>query len=101
MRLCASLNAAGTYSSLKALCCCACVFRMGRIYRFLGLSCQSVNDSSSLSLRRKVFGSVDIVYLTARTLGFSYLGHLTAQAPDEEVHTPCSYNEVADKNPPP
>jgi len=58
---------------------------MGRIYRFLGLTCEAVNDTKSLAFRRKVFGSVDIVYLTARTLGFSYLGHLTAQAPDEEV----------------
>ena len=58
---------------------------MGRIYRFLGLTCEAVSDGSSLAMRRKVFGSVDIVYLTARTLGFSYLGHLTARAPDEEV----------------
>lgn len=63
--------------------------RMGAIYKFLGLTCQAVTADAPHQETRRAFESVDVVYLTARTLGFSYLQHISALRPQDEASSAC------------
>lgn len=50
---------------------------MGKVYKFLGLSCAAVNGGMTNSQFREAFAA-HITYVTAQQLGFSYLRDNTA-----------------------
>lgn len=71
---------------------------MGKVYRFLGLSCSAVQSNMSSEEYSKAFAA-DIVYITGQELGFAYLRDNTAQQAADLVrpassqlhpHTPAS-----------
>ncbi|GLC77083.1 hypothetical protein PLESTF_001882400 [Pleodorina starrii] len=55
---------------------------MGKLYRFLGLSCAAVQSSSSVAATRAAFAA-DVTYVTGQELGFSYLRDNTALSPQD------------------
>ncbi|PNG98983.1 Protein translocase subunit SecA, partial [Tetrabaena socialis] len=50
---------------------------MGKLYRFMGLSCAAVQSSSSVAAARAAFAA-DVTYVTGQELGFSFLKDNTA-----------------------
>ncbi len=63
---------------------------MGPVYRFLGLSVGTVQESMGINARRTAYGA-DITYATAKEAGFDFLRmHLCCQ-PDQLVHRPFNY----------
>ena len=50
---------------------------MGKIYRFLGLSCSAVQSNMSSEECKEAFAA-DVVYITGQELGFAYLRDNTA-----------------------
>ncbi|WP_341347507.1 DEAD/DEAH box helicase [Paenibacillus sp. FSL H3-0469] len=63
---------------------------MGPIYRFLGLSVDSVQAGMSLSEKRAAYRS-DITYVTAKEAGFDYLRDTIALTEAATVHRPFHY----------
>lgn len=63
---------------------------MGPIYRFLGLSVDSVQAGMSLSEKRAAYRS-DITYVTAKEAGFDYLRDSIALTETATVHRPFHY----------
>lgn len=57
---------------------------MGKLYRFLGLSCAAVQSSSSLAAARAAFAA-DVTYVTGQELGFAYLKDNTALSAQDLV----------------
>ena len=55
---------------------------MGKVYRFLGLSCAAVHADMGPAEARAAFAA-DVTYVTGQELGFTYLKDNTAQAVDE------------------
>lgn len=58
---------------------------MGPIYRFLGLTVQSVKAGMSLSEKREAYAA-DITYVTAKEAGFDYLRDTIALSEADTVH---------------
>lgn len=63
---------------------------MGPIYRFLGLTVQSVQAGMSLSEKREAYAA-DITYVTAKEAGFDYLRDTIALSVADTVHRPFHY----------
>jgi Preprotein translocase subunit SecA (ATPase, RNA helicase) len=63
---------------------------MGPIYRFLGLTVQSVQAGMSLSGKREAYAA-DITYVTAKEAGFDYLRDTIALDKADTVHRPFHY----------
>lgn len=63
---------------------------MGPIYRFLGLTVQSVQAGMSLSEKREAYAA-DITYVTAKEAGFDYLRDAIALNEADTVHRPFHY----------
>ncbi|WP_068617982.1 preprotein translocase subunit SecA [Paenibacillus tuaregi] len=63
---------------------------MGPIYRFLGLTVNSVQAGMSLSEKREAYAS-DITYVTAKESGFDYLRDTIALTEADTVHRPFHY----------
>lgn len=63
---------------------------MGPIYRFLGLTVNSVQAGISLSEKREAYAK-DITYVTAREAGFDYLRDTIALDEADTVHRPFHY----------
>ncbi|TVX93295.1 DEAD/DEAH box helicase [Paenibacillus agilis] len=63
---------------------------MGPIYRFLGLTVNSVQAGMSLSEKREAYAA-DITYVTAKEAGFDYLRDTIALIEDDTVHRPFHY----------
>ncbi|MBW7475581.1 accessory Sec system translocase SecA2 [Paenibacillus oenotherae] len=63
---------------------------MGPIYRFLGLTVNSVQAGMSLSEKREAYAA-DIIYVTAKEAGFDYLRDTIALSEAETVHRPFHY----------
>lgn len=63
---------------------------MGPIYRFLGLTVQSIQAGMSLSEKREVYAA-DVTYVTAKEAGFDYLRDTIALHPSDMVHRPFHY----------
>ena len=63
--------------------------RMGRLYRFLGISVAVVQEGQSQSRKRAAFNA-DITYLTANSLGFTFLGDTSAVEKEEELVCCCA-----------
>lgn len=63
---------------------------MGPIYRFLGLTVQSVQAGMSLSEKREAYAA-DITYVTAKEAGFDYLRDAIALNEADTVHRPFRY----------
>lgn len=63
---------------------------MGPIYRFLGLSVDSVQAGMSLTEKRAAYRS-DITYVTAKEAGFDYLRDTIALTEAATVHRPFHY----------
>ncbi|MBB6633211.1 DEAD/DEAH box helicase [Cohnella thailandensis] len=63
---------------------------MGPIYRFLGLTVNSVQAGMSLSEKREAYAA-DITYVTAKEAGFDYLRDAIALNPADTVHRPFHY----------
>ncbi|GLI70720.1 hypothetical protein VaNZ11_015744 [Volvox africanus] len=55
---------------------------MGKLYRFLGLTCAAVQSTSSVVAARAAF-SADVTYVTGQELGFSFLRDNTALSPQD------------------
>ncbi|EFJ41837.1 hypothetical protein VOLCADRAFT_98099 [Volvox carteri f. nagariensis] len=55
---------------------------MGKLYRFLGLTCAAVQSTSSVAAARAAFAA-DVTYVTGQELGFSYLRDNTALSPQD------------------
>lgn len=58
--------------------------RMGKLYRFLGISVSVVQEGQSQSRKRAAFNA-DITYLTANSLGFTFLGDTSAVEKKEDL----------------
>ncbi|MDR0270518.1 DEAD/DEAH box helicase [Paenibacillus sp.] len=63
---------------------------MGPIYRFLGLTVNSVQAGVSLSEKREAYAA-DITYVTAKEAGFDYLRDTIALGEADTVHRPFHY----------
>ena len=63
---------------------------MGPIYRFLGLTVNSVQAGMSLSEKREAYAK-DITYVTAKEAGFDYLRDTIALSEADTVHRPFHY----------
>ncbi|MEC0371101.1 accessory Sec system translocase SecA2 [Paenibacillus chibensis] len=63
---------------------------MGPIYRFLGLTVDSVQAGMSLFEKRKAYAK-DITYVTAKEAGFDYLRDTIALSEADTVHRPFHY----------
>ncbi|MFC5703253.1 DEAD/DEAH box helicase [Cohnella faecalis] len=63
---------------------------MGPIYRFLGLTVNSVQAGMSLSEKREAYAA-DITYVTAKEAGFDYLRDTIALDEADTVHRPFHY----------
>ncbi|WP_337100477.1 preprotein translocase subunit SecA [Paenibacillus sp. YIM B09110] len=63
---------------------------MGPIYRFLGLTVQSVQAGMSLSEKREAYAA-DITYVTAKEAGFDFLRDTIALDSVDTVHRPFRY----------
>lgn len=63
---------------------------MGPIYRFLGLTINSVQADMSLSEKREAYGA-DITYVTAKEAGFDYLRDTIALDEADTVHRQFHY----------
>ncbi len=63
---------------------------MGKIYTFLGLSVDYIQEGMSLIDKRKAYHA-DITYGTAKEMGFDYLRSFIAYHPDEIVQRPFHY----------
>ncbi|WP_420539993.1 DEAD/DEAH box helicase [Paenibacillus polymyxa] len=63
---------------------------MGPIYRFLGLTVNSVQAGMSLSEKRKAYAA-DITYVTAKEAGFDYLRDTITLSEADTVHRPFHY----------
>ncbi|WP_088832294.1 preprotein translocase subunit SecA [Paenibacillus tyrfis] len=63
---------------------------MGPIYRFLGLTVNSVQAGMSLSEKREAYAA-DITYVTAKEAGFDYLRDTIALNEADTVHRPFHY----------
>lgn len=63
---------------------------MGPIYRFLGLTIDSVQAGMSLFEKREAYAK-DITYVTAKEAGFDYLRDTIALTEAETVHRPFHY----------
>ncbi|MGI2294452.1 DEAD/DEAH box helicase [Paenibacillus sp. GXUN7292] len=63
---------------------------MGPIYRFLGLTVDSVQAGMSLSEKRTAYAA-DITYVTAKEAGFDYLRDTIALNEADTVHRPFHY----------
>ncbi|NIK78065.1 preprotein translocase subunit SecA [Paenibacillus castaneae] len=63
---------------------------MGPIYRFLGLTVNSVQAGMSLSEKQEAYAA-DITYVTAKEAGFDYLRDTIALGEDDTVHRPFHY----------
>jgi len=63
---------------------------MGPIYRFLGLTVQSVQAGMSLSEKREAYAA-DITYVTAKEAGVDYLRDAIALNEADTVHRPFHY----------
>lgn len=63
---------------------------MGPIYRFLGLTVDSVQAGMSMSEKRKAYAK-DITYVTAKEAGFDYLRDTIALSEADTVHRPFHY----------
>ncbi|MCM3039690.1 accessory Sec system translocase SecA2 [Paenibacillus motobuensis] len=63
---------------------------MGPIYRFLGLTVNSVQAGMSLSEKREAYAA-DITYVTAKGAGFDYLRDTIALEDADTVHRPFHY----------
>ncbi|BDA41171.1 Protein translocase subunit SecA [Coccomyxa sp. Obi] len=57
---------------------------MGKLYRFLGISVAVVQEGQSQSRKRAAFNA-DITYLTANSLGFTFLGDTSAVEKKEDL----------------
>lgn len=57
---------------------------MGKLYTFLGVSVDVVQESYRHSRKRQAFNA-DITYLTANTLGFSFLADTSTVMREEEL----------------
>ncbi|MCR2805601.1 preprotein translocase subunit SecA [Paenibacillus soyae] len=63
---------------------------MGPIYRFLGLTVDSVQAGMSLPQKQEAYGK-DITYVTAKEAGFDYLRDTIALNEADTVHRPFHY----------
>ncbi|MCZ8519570.1 MULTISPECIES: preprotein translocase subunit SecA [Paenibacillus] len=63
---------------------------MGPIYRFLGLTVNSVQAGMSLFEKREAYAA-DITYVTAKEAGFDYLRDTIALTEADTVHRPFHY----------
>ncbi|WP_340008887.1 DEAD/DEAH box helicase [Paenibacillus sp. FSL K6-0276] len=63
---------------------------MGPIYRFLGLTVNSVQAGMSLSEKQEAYAK-DITYVTAKEAGFDYLRDTIALSEADTVHRPFHY----------
>ncbi|WP_339206572.1 DEAD/DEAH box helicase [Paenibacillus sp. FSL K6-3182] len=63
---------------------------MGPIYRFLGLTINSVQAGMNLSEKREAYAA-DITYVTAKEAGFDYLRDTIALGEADTVHRPFHY----------
>ncbi|MBD3922054.1 accessory Sec system translocase SecA2 [Paenibacillus sp. PR3] len=63
---------------------------MGPIYRFLGLTVNSVQSGMSLSGKREAYAA-DITYVTAKEAGFDFLRDTIALDEADTVHRPFHY----------
>lgn len=63
---------------------------MGPVYRFLGLTVNSVQAGMSLNEKRAAYRS-DITYVTAKEAGFDYLRDTIALTESATVHRPFHY----------
>ncbi|KAG1663910.1 hypothetical protein FOA52_002673 [Chlamydomonas sp. UWO 241] len=63
---------------------------MGKVYRFLGLSCSAVQSGMSTDQYRSAF-ACDVVYVTGQELGFTYLRDNTALG-EEDLALPDRLN---------
>ncbi|WP_311082268.1 DEAD/DEAH box helicase [Paenibacillus polymyxa] len=63
---------------------------MGPIYRFLGLTVNSVQAGMSLSEKREAYAA-DITYVTAKEAGFDYLRDTITLSEADTVHRPFHY----------
>ncbi|CAK4836638.1 unnamed protein product [Aphanomyces euteiches] len=63
---------------------------MSPIYRFLGLTVNSVQAGSSLSEKQEAYAA-DITYVTAKEAGFDYLRDTIALNETDTVHRPFHY----------
>lgn len=63
---------------------------MGPIYRFLGLTVQSIQGDMSLAEKREGYAA-DVTYVTAKEAGFDYLRDTLALELSEMVHRPFHY----------
>ncbi|OBA00983.1 accessory Sec system translocase SecA2 [Paenibacillus polymyxa] len=63
---------------------------MGPIYRFLGLTVNSVQAGMSLSEKREAYAA-DITYVTAKEAGFDYLRDTITLNKADTVHRPFHY----------
>ncbi|MDQ0091496.1 preprotein translocase subunit SecA [Paenibacillus anaericanus] len=63
---------------------------MGPIYRFLGLTVNSVQAGMSLFEKREAYAK-DITYVTAKEAGFDYLRDMIALTEADTVHRPFHY----------
>ncbi|MFB6365855.1 DEAD/DEAH box helicase [Paenibacillus elgii] len=63
---------------------------MGPIYRFLGLTVNSVQAGMSMSEKREAYAA-DITYVTAKEAGFDYLRDTIALNEADTVHRPFHY----------
>lgn len=63
---------------------------MGPIYRFLGLTVNSVQAGMCLAEKRKAYAA-DITYVTAKEAGFDYLRDTIALDEADTVHRPFHY----------
>ncbi|MGG3280957.1 DEAD/DEAH box helicase [Paenibacillus solani] len=63
---------------------------MGPIYRFLGLTVNSVQAGMSSSEKRKAYAA-DITYVTAKEAGFDFLRDTIALSEADTVHRPFHY----------
>lgn len=63
---------------------------MGRLYSFLGLSCDAVLENMNIYEKKQVYAK-DIIYATGSTLGFDYLRDNMAMRIDEVVQRELSF----------
>jgi preprotein translocase subunit SecA len=63
---------------------------MGPVYRFLGFSVGTIQESMEINARRTAYGA-DITYATAKEAGFDFLRMHLCREPDQLVHRPFNY----------
>ena len=80
-----------------------CPYRMGKLYKFLGISVAVVQEGHSQKRKREAF-SADITYLTANALGFTFLQDTSSVDRKEDLvcarfsrdPSPCSTAGIKD-----